>query len=33
MQALVKELYAGRFAPIRLPQPVDEGDNQLPDPI
>jgi predicted metal-dependent phosphoesterase TrpH len=27
--ALVEELYAGRFTPIHLPQPADDGDNRL----
>ena len=29
MPALVEELYAGRFAPMQLPQPADEGENRL----
>jgi hypothetical protein len=27
MPALVEELYAGRFAPLHLPQPADAGEN------
>jgi hypothetical protein len=29
MPALVEELYAGRFAPMQLPQSTDAGENQL----
>jgi predicted metal-dependent phosphoesterase TrpH len=29
IHALVEELYAGRFTPIRLPQPTDEHDGRL----
>jgi predicted metal-dependent phosphoesterase TrpH len=29
IHALVEELYAGRFTPIHLPQPADDGDNRL----
>jgi predicted metal-dependent phosphoesterase TrpH len=29
MAALVEELQAGRFTPVQLPQPVDEGDGRL----
>jgi hypothetical protein len=28
MPALVEELYAGRFTPMQLPQPADEGDGR-----
>ena len=33
MQALIEELYAGRFTPMQLPQPADEGDNRWLDTI
>jgi predicted metal-dependent phosphoesterase TrpH len=33
MQAVVEELYAGRFAPVQLPQLTDEDDHRLRDAI